>query len=148
MRNKSSSFNLYMSSSSFGSWPVPVMLALFTRNGGKISLYPCWVVCRSSIKLISALSSNAPKPLKRQKPEPDILEDLGKSSISRSSPISICVFGLKSNFLGSPHFLTSLLFSAFPIGIELWGIFGIKASNCLIFYQFPPLLYLNCLFFG
>ena len=27
IRNKSSSFNLYMSSSSFGSWPVPVILA-------------------------------------------------------------------------------------------------------------------------
>lgn len=55
-------FTLKASSSNFGNCPVPVMLALFTINGGNISVYPL-AVCVSSIKLYIERSSLAPKPL-------------------------------------------------------------------------------------
>ena len=41
IKYKSSSTHLYISSANLGSWPVPVIVAAFAINGGKISSYPC-----------------------------------------------------------------------------------------------------------
>ena len=42
---------------------VPVMDCAFTKKGGNISVYPCFVVCKSRKKLIRLLSNFEPKPL-------------------------------------------------------------------------------------
>jgi len=100
-----------------GSCPVPTIISPLTKKGGNISLYPFFLVCKSSIKFISALSRDAPRALFKKNLEPDNLLALSKSRIPKFSPISQWGFISKSNFLISPNFLIStLLFSSRPIG--------------------------------
>ena len=85
------------------------------------------------MKFINALSSFAPLPLKTENLEPEIFTALSKSNMSKSTPKSQCALTSKSNFLGSKNFLISTLSSSlFPIGISLFGVFGILKSSFLI----------------
>ena len=121
-----------MSSSNFGSWPVPVIAALPTINGGRISPYPCFSVWRLSIKLIRDLSSLAPSPLYTVNLAPDNLAALSKSRMFRSVPISQWALCSKSKVRGSPHFLISTLSeSSLPTGDSGFGVLGIPRSSSL-----------------
>jgi len=105
------------------------MASLLTINGVHNSLKPCSSVWRSSIKLITALSSLEPNPFNIVNLVPAILVALSKSKISKLTPISQWAFGSKSNFVGSPHFLISRLSSSVsPVGVSRHGVFGIPSK--------------------
>ena len=97
-----------MSSSNFGNWPVPKNEFALAMNGGINSVYPLTPVFVSKKKLYKDLSNLAPLSLYKVNLEPVILAALSKSNISKSVPISQCGLKSKSNFLGSPHVLSSI----------------------------------------
>ncbi len=131
IRKKSLFFTLKASSSNFGNCPVPVLLALFTINGGNISVYPL-AVCVSSIKLYIERSSLAPKPLYTVNLAPLIFAAVCGSRILREAPRSQCGLSSKSATLGSPTLRTSTLsLSSLPIGTLLSGTLGIESTASL-----------------
>src|SRR5947207_1342769 len=75
-RNRSSSPMWYMSPSSFGSCPVPNSDARRITCGGDTSVYPCRSTWKSSMKLMSARSSRAPRPVNSRKREPALLDQI------------------------------------------------------------------------
>ncbi len=96
-------------------------------------MYPCSLVCRSSMKLITARSSRAPRPFKKAKRAPVTFPARSKSKMPSSTPKSQWGLGSKSNWRGSPQRLTSTFSASVgPMGTEEWGMLGILRSRALI----------------
>ena len=108
----------------------------FTMNGGSTSVYPCFCVCRSSIKLISARSSRAPAPMYTANRAPLSLAARSRSRMPSASPISQCGFGSKSNVRFSPHvFTVTLSASEVPAGTSSrvrLGILGQRLPHLVV----------------
>ena len=118
-----------MSSSNFGNCPVPKNEFALAINGGINSVYPLTPVFVSKKKLYKDLSNLAPLSLYKVNLEPVILAALSKSNIPKSVPISQWALKSKSNFLGSPHFLSSILSaSVSPWGTFSFGTLGILSN--------------------
>ena len=82
------------------------------------------------MKFISARSRSAPAPFRRVNLADAIFAPRLKSSMSSSSPISQCGFGLKVNCGGSPHRRTSTFdVSSGPTGTDGSGTFGMSSMR-------------------
>ena len=128
-----SSLHQYISSPNLGSCPTPSNDSWFASIGGKTSVYPCSVVCRSSMKLMRARSIRAAAPLSSVKRDEAILAPRLKSSMSSASPISQCGRGSKVKRGGLPQVLTSSLAdSSGPTGTDSWGMLGMSIISSVL----------------
>ena len=121
--HKSSSAHRKLSSANFGNCPEPVRLAVLTRAGGRTSKYP-FLICKSSMKFISDLSSFAACLKRVTNRLFAITEDLSLSQRFNLLAISQCSFRLFPE-IASPHLLISLLsFSFLPLREFFSGMLG------------------------